>query len=35
MSVHPTKPGHLGVPFPRKDLGTGLLGKLLRQTGLS
>jgi len=32
--VHPDRPGHLSVPHPRKDLGTGLLHKLLRQAGL-
>lgn len=32
--THPTKPGHLSVPHPRKDLGKGLLGKLRKQAGL-
>jgi predicted RNA binding protein YcfA (HicA-like mRNA interferase family) len=32
--VHPERPGHVTVPHPRKDLGTGLLIKLLKQTGL-
>ena len=32
--VHPQRPGHVSVPHPRKDLGLGLLHKLLRQTGL-
>lgn len=31
---HPTKPGHLSVPHPKKDLGTGLVQKLLKQAGL-
>ena len=32
--VHPTKPGHLTVPHPKKDLGTGLVQKILKQAGL-
>lgn len=32
--VHPQRPGHVTVPHPRKDLGAGLLHKLLKQTGL-
>lgn len=32
--VHPQRPGHVTVPHPRKDLGTGLLQKLLKQTEL-
>lgn len=32
--VHPSKPGHLTVPHPKKDLGTGLVQKILRQAGL-
>ena len=32
--VYPQRPGHVTVPHPRKDLGTGLLHKLLKQTGL-
>lgn len=32
--VHPHRPGHVGVPHPRKDLGMGLLRKLLKHTGL-
>ena len=31
---HPTKPGHLSVPHPKKDLGTGLVQKVLKQAGL-
>lgn len=31
---HPTKPGHLSVPHPKKDLGTGLVSKLLKAAGL-
>ena len=33
--VHPQRPGHVTVPHPRKDLGTGLLHKLLKQTDLN
>lgn len=32
--VHPRVSGHVSVPHPRKDMGVGLLHKLLRQTGL-
>lgn len=32
--VHPAKPGHISVPHPRKDLGVGLVNKLLKQAGL-
>ncbi|WP_269494323.1 type II toxin-antitoxin system HicA family toxin [Castellaniella sp. S9] len=31
---HPSQPGHISVPHPRKDLGVGLVAKLLRQAGL-
>lgn len=31
---HPTKPGHISVPHPKKDLGKGLLRKLRRDAGL-
>lgn len=31
---HPTKPGHLSVPHPKKDMGTGLVKKLLKAAGL-
>ena len=31
---HPTLPGHISVPHPKKDLGVGLAAKLLRQAGL-
>ena len=33
--VHPERPGHVTVPHPRKDLGVGLLHKLLKQTDLN
>ncbi|MDB5848030.1 MAG: hypothetical protein JWP29_1782 [Rhodoferax sp.] len=32
--THPSKAGHLCVPHPKKDLGTGLVHKLLKQAGL-
>jgi predicted RNA binding protein YcfA (HicA-like mRNA interferase family) len=32
--THPERPGHLTVPHPRKDLGKGLVHKLLKQSGL-
>jgi len=32
--VHPAKPGHISIPHPKKDLGVGLLQKLLKQAGL-
>ena len=31
---HPKIPGHLTVPHPKKDLGTGLVHKILKQAGL-
>ena len=31
---HPGKPGHVSVPHPKKDLGIGLVHKLLKQAGL-
>lgn len=31
---HATAPGHLSVPHPKKDLGTGLVQKILKQAGL-
>jgi predicted RNA binding protein YcfA (HicA-like mRNA interferase family) len=34
MFNHPTKPGHITVPHPKKDLGIGLVQKLLKQAGL-
>jgi predicted RNA binding protein YcfA (HicA-like mRNA interferase family) len=32
--VHPSKGGHISVPHPKSDLGTGLVHKLLKQAGL-
>lgn len=31
---HPHRPGHISVPHPKKDLGPGLVRKLLKQAGL-
>ena len=31
---HPTKPGTLTVPHPKKDLGKGLVSVIRRQAGL-
>jgi predicted RNA binding protein YcfA (HicA-like mRNA interferase family) len=31
---HPRKAGHITVPHPKKDLGTGLIQKLLKQAGI-
>jgi predicted RNA binding protein YcfA (HicA-like mRNA interferase family) len=33
--THPDRLGHVTVPHPKKDLGTGLLHKLLKQTDLA
>jgi predicted RNA binding protein YcfA (HicA-like mRNA interferase family) len=32
---HPTRPGHISVPHPKKDLGIGLVHKLLKQAGVN
>lgn len=32
--THPDRGGHLSVPHPKKDLGTGLVQKLLKQAGM-
>lgn len=32
--IHPDKPGHISGPHSKKDLGTGLAHKLLKQAGL-
>ena len=32
--THPKQPGHITVPHPKHDLGTGLVRKLLQQAGL-
>jgi predicted RNA binding protein YcfA (HicA-like mRNA interferase family) len=32
--THPVKPGHVSVPHPRKDLGTGIVAQILKQAGL-
>jgi predicted RNA binding protein YcfA (HicA-like mRNA interferase family) len=31
---HPTKPGIVVVPHPKKDLGTGLVAAIRKQAGL-
>ena len=31
---HPLKPGHITVPHPKKDLGIGLVQKLIKQAGI-
>ena len=31
---HPSRPGHVSVPHPKKDLGVGLVHKLLKEAGL-
>lgn len=31
---HPFKTGHITVPHPKKDLGIGLVQKLLKQAGI-
>ncbi|MBV6273201.1 type II toxin-antitoxin system HicA family toxin [Alcaligenaceae bacterium CGII-47] len=31
---HPTRLGHISIPHPKKDLGVGLVAKLLKQAGL-
>ncbi|MDO5679775.1 MAG: type II toxin-antitoxin system HicA family toxin [Pelistega sp.] len=31
---HSILPGHISVPHPKKDLGVGLVNKLLKQAGL-
>jgi predicted RNA binding protein YcfA (HicA-like mRNA interferase family) len=32
--IHPERGGHITVPHPKKDLGVGLVYKLLKQAGL-
>lgn len=32
--THPAKQSHISVPHPRKDLGNGLVNKLLKQADL-
>jgi predicted RNA binding protein YcfA (HicA-like mRNA interferase family) len=31
---HPCRPGHISLPHPKKDLGIGLVRKLMRQAGI-
>lgn len=33
--THPTKPGHVTVPHPKKDLGKELVKAIRKQAGLS
>jgi predicted RNA binding protein YcfA (HicA-like mRNA interferase family) len=32
--THPSRPGHISVAHPKKDLGAGLVNKLLKQAGI-
>lgn len=32
--VHPSRGGHITVPHPKKDMGKGLVQKLLKHAGL-
>jgi predicted RNA binding protein YcfA (HicA-like mRNA interferase family) len=32
--THPVKGGHVSVPHPKKELGKGLVHKLLKQAGI-
>lgn len=32
--AHPERGGHISVPHPKKDMGVGLVNKLLKQAGL-
>ena len=32
--THPERGGHISIPHPKKDLGVGLVKKLLKQAGL-
>ena len=32
--AHPVKSGHISVPYPKHDLGIGLVNKLLKQAEL-
>jgi predicted RNA binding protein YcfA (HicA-like mRNA interferase family) len=31
---HPTRPGHIVVPHPKKELGKGLIAAIRKQAGL-
>ena len=31
---HPARAGHISIPHPKKDLGAGLVAKLLKAAGL-
>jgi len=32
--THPQRGGHLSIPHPRKDLGAGLIHKLMKEAGV-
>jgi len=32
--THPLRPGHISIPHPKKDLGAGLVNKILKQAGI-
>lgn len=32
--IHPSRPGHVVVPHPKKDLGKGLVAAIRKQAGL-
>lgn len=32
--THPEQGGHISIPHPKKDMGAGLVHKLLKQAGL-
>ena len=32
--THPSRGGHISVPHPKRDMGIGLVQKLLKQAGL-
>ncbi|MGB5230569.1 MAG: type II toxin-antitoxin system HicA family toxin [Desulfoprunum sp.] len=32
--THPNRPGHITIPHPKKDLGSGLVTKILKQAGI-
>jgi len=33
--AHPSRPGHISVPHPRKDLGKSLANRIRKQAGLA
>jgi predicted RNA binding protein YcfA (HicA-like mRNA interferase family) len=32
--THPNRSGHITIPHPKKDLGSGLVTKILKQAGI-